>query len=166
VAVELHGRLVRDSRRASLVTAAGLILMVGVLFRSLRVGLLVLLPVAYGILVTVGVLTLAGHHFGGMGFAAFPLIAGLGIDNGIHLVRRHLEMEEKDVRRLLASSGAALIQTNLTTIVGFGALLSATIPPLAELGLITAVGIVFTLLASVFLVPAVLALSPPAPRAG
>jgi len=108
----------------------------------------------------VGVLTLAGHRFGGMGFAAFPLIAGLGIDNGIHLVRRHLENEEKDVRQLLGASGAALIQTNLTTIVGFGALMSATIPPLAELGLITAVGIVFTLLASVFLVPAVLALAP------
>ena len=166
VAVELHGRLVRDSRRASLATAAGVILMVGVLFRSLPVGLLVLLPVAYGILVTLGVLTLAGHRFGGMGFAAFPLIAGLGIDNGIHLVRRHLEMPEKDVRRLLAASGAALVQTNLTTIVGFGALMSATIPPLAELGLITAVGIVFTLLASVFLVPAFLALAPRAPRVG
>jgi hypothetical protein len=170
VAVELHERIVRDSRRASLATAAGVILMVAVLFRSLRIGLLVLLPVGYGILVTVGVLTLAGHRFGGMGFAAFPLIVGLGIDNGIHLVRRHLEMPETDVRQLLAASGAALIQTNLTTIVGFGALLSATIPPLAELGLIASVGIGFTLIASVFLVPAVLVLAAripsPAPAGG
>ena len=94
-----------------------------------------------------------------MGFAAFPLIVGIGIDNGIHLVRRHLEMPGRDVRQLLGVSGAALIQTNLTTIVGFGALLSATIPPLAELGLITAVGIGFTLLASIFLVPAILVLA-------
>ena len=170
VAVDLHTRIVRDTRRASLATVVGVILMVAVLFRSLPVGLLVLLPVAYGSLVTVGALTLAGHRFGGMGFAAFPLIVGLGIDNGIHLVRRHLEMPEKDVRQLLAASGAALIQTNLTTIVGFGALMSATIPPLAELGLITAVGIVFTLLASIFLVPAVLVLAHrvrgPAPAGG
>ena len=159
VAADLHTRLVRDSRRASLATVVGVILMVAVLFRSLPVGLLVLLPVAYGSLVTVGVLTLAGHRFGGMGFAAFPRIVGLGIDNGIHLVRRHLEMPGKDVRQLLAASGAALIQTNLTTIVGFGALLSATIPPLAELGLITAVGIGLTLLASIFLVPAILVLA-------
>jgi len=137
----------------------GVILIVAVLFRNLRVGLLVLLPVTYGIVVTVGVLTLAGHRFGGMGFAAFPLIVGLGIDNGIHLVRRHLEMPGKDVRQLLAASGAPLIQTNLTTIVGFGALLSATIPPLAELGLITAVGIGLTLLASIFLVPAILVIT-------
>ena len=159
VAIELHAGIVRDCRRASLATTLGVILIVAALFRSLRVGLLVLLPVAYGIVVTVGVLTLAGHRFSGMGFAAFPLIVGIGIDNGIHLVRRHLEMPGKDVRQLLAASGAALIQTNLTTIVGFGALLTATIPPLAELGLITAVGIGFTLLASVFLVPAILVLA-------
>jgi predicted exporter len=159
VAIELHAGILRDSRRASLATTVGVILIVAALFRSLRVGLLVLLPVAYGIVVTVGVLTLAGHRFSGMGFAAFPLIVGIGIDNGIHLVRRHLEMPGKDVRQLLAASGAALIQTNLTTIVGFGALLSATIPPLAELGLITAVGIGLTLLASIFLVPAILVLA-------
>jgi predicted exporter len=159
VAIELHSSIVRDSRRASLATTVGVILIVAVLFRNLRVGLLVLLPVTYGIVVTVGVLTLAGHRFGGMGFAAFPLIVGLGIDNGIHLVRRHLEMPGKDVRQLLAASGAPLIQTNLTTIVGFGALLSATIPPLAELGLITAVGIGLTLLASIFLVPAILVIT-------
>ena len=70
------------------------------------------------------------------------------------------------MRQLLAASGAALIQTNLTTIVGFGALMSATIPPLAELGLITAVGIAFTLLASIFLVPAILALAPRLQRTG
>ena len=169
VAIELNARIVRDSRRASLATVVGVVLIVALLFRSLRVGLLVLLPVAYGIVVTVGVLTLAGHRFGGMGFAAFPLIVGLGLDNGIHLVRRHLEMPRKDVRQLLAASGAALVQTNLTTIVGFGALLSATIPPLVELGLITAVGIGFTLLASIFLVPAILVLArvtPESARAG
>jgi len=159
VANELHAQVVGDSRRASLATAVGVLLVVAALFRSFRIGLLVLLPVAYGIVVTVGVLTLAGHRFGGMGFAAFPLIVGIGIDNGIHLVRRHLEMPGKDARQLLDASGAALIQTNLTTIVGFGALLSATIPPLAELGLITAVGIAVTLLASVFVVPAILVLA-------
>jgi predicted RND superfamily exporter protein len=62
-------------------------------------------------------------------------------------------------------SGPALIQTNLTTIVGFGALVTATIPPLAELGLISAVGIGFTLLASIFLVPAILVLARRTPRA-
>jgi predicted exporter len=159
VAVKLNDQIVRDSRRASLLATAAVALIVAALFRGIRVGLLVLLPIACGIVLTVGVLSAAGHRFGGMGFAAYPLILGIGIDNSIHLVRRHLEMPGKDVRQLLGASGAALIQTNLSTIVGFGALLSATIPPLAELGLITALGIGFTLLASLFLVPAILVLA-------
>jgi predicted RND superfamily exporter protein len=93
-----------------------------------------------------------------MAFTAFPLIVGIGIDNGIHLVRRHLETPRVDVRELLAASGPAVIQTNLTTIVGFSALLSTTFPPLVELGLVTAVGMGVTLLASVFLIPAILSL--------
>jgi predicted RND superfamily exporter protein len=104
---------------------------------------------------------LAGHQFSGMAFAAFPLILGIGIDNSIHLVRRHLERPEADAQSLLAVSGAALIQTNLTTIVGFGALVSASFPPLVELGLVTSVGMAFTLLASIFVLPAVLALRRP-----
>ncbi len=158
VAAELNDQIVRDSRRASLLATAAVVLIVAVLFRGLLVSLLVLLPIASGVVLTLGVLAAAGHRLGGMGFAAYPLILGIGIDNSIHLVRRHLESPGTDVRQLLGASGAALIQTNLSTIVGFGALLSATIPPLAELGLVTALGIGFTLLASVFLIPAILAL--------
>ncbi len=161
MAIDLQAQIVADSRRASVATVLGVVLVVALLFRSLSVGLLVLLPVAYGIVVTVGLLTLAGHHFGGMGFAAFPLIVGIGIDNGIHLVRRALEPPRRDAARLLADSGAALIQTNLTTIVGFGALMSATIPPLAELGLITAVGMTVALFASIFVLPSILVLMEP-----
>jgi predicted exporter len=158
VAAELNGQIMRDSRRASVLATVAVLLIVAGLFRRVRVGLLVLLPIACGVVLTIGVLTAAGHRFGGMAFAAYPLILGLGIDNSIHLVRRHLESPATDVRQLLGASGAALIQTNLTTIVGFAALLSATIPPLAEFGLITALGIGFTLLASLFLLPAILAL--------
>jgi predicted RND superfamily exporter protein len=158
MAIDLQAQIVSDSRKASVATTLGVVLVVALLFRSLPIGLLVLLPVAYGIVVTVGLLVLTGHRFGGMGFAAFPLIVGIGIDNGIHLVRRALERPGQDPARLLAGSGAALIQTNLTTIVGFGALMSATIPPLAELGQITAVGMTVTLLASLFVVPPFLVL--------
>ncbi len=159
IAIDLEAQIRRDSRRASLLAAVAVIAVVVLIFRSVRLGLLALLPIGYGLVVTVGILALTGHRFGAMGFAAFPLIAGIGIDNSIHLVRRHLETRRADPERLLTLSGAALIQTNLTTIIGFGALVSATIPPLAELGLITAVGITFTLLASLTLLPAVLQLA-------
>ena len=72
-----------------------------------------------------------------MSVTAIPLIIGIGIDNGIHLVRRYLETASNSILDVAKASGAALIQSNLTTIIGFGALLAASFPPLAEMGLVT-----------------------------
>ena len=158
VGADIQARLIRDSRTAALWTTAGVVLIVSALFRRARVIAVVLLPIVYGVVATVGALVLAGHRFSGMAFAAFPLIVGIGIDNSIHLVRRHLDAPDSSPRQLLAASGAAIIQTNLTTMLGFGALMSATFQPLAELGMVTAVGMGFTLLATILLIPAIVAM--------
>lgn len=157
VGADIQARLIRDSRTAALWTTAGVVLIVSALFRRARVIAVVLLPIVYGVVATVGALALAGHRFSGMAFAAFPLIVGIGIDNSIHLVRRHLDAPASSPRQLLAASGAAIIQTNLTTMLGFGALMAATFQPLAELGMVTAVGMGFTLLATILLIPAIVA---------
>ena len=155
---DLQAMLAADSARALLITSIGIVVIVVAGFRSVRLGLLVLMPIAYAAVVTVGVLTLAGHRFTGMALSALPLVIGIGIDNGIHFVRRHLESSERDVPGLIAGMGAPLIQTNLTTIIGFGALMTSTFGPLAEMGLLTAVGVGITLLASLVILPSLLAL--------
>jgi predicted exporter len=158
IAGGVQARITADGWRAAVATLLCVTVIVIWLFRRVRTGLLVLMPIGYAVVATTGVLALAGHTFSGMAFAAFPLIIGIGIDNGIHMVRRYLEPGGDDVRHLTAASGPPLIQTNLTTLIGFGALLSTTFQPLAELGLVTAVGIAFVLAASLLLVPAWLAL--------
>jgi predicted exporter len=158
IATDVQTRIATDGRRAAAATLLCVTVMVMSLFRRVRTALLVLMPIGYAVIATIGVLVLAGHTFSGMAFAAFPLIIGIGIDNSIHMVRRYLEPEGDDVWHLTAASAPPLIQTNLTTLIGFGALLATTFPPLAELGLVTVVGIAFALAASLFLVPAWLAL--------
>ena len=156
---DLQARLMLDSRHALAATLAGVVTIVFLGFRRLRPSLLVLAPIAYGLVVTFGLLALAGHRFSGMAFSAVPLILGIGIDNGIHLVRRYHERRDGDVRQVLSASGPALIQTNLTTMVGFGALMVSSFRPLGEMGLITAVGVGSCLLASLVLIPAALSLA-------
>lgn len=158
IASDVQTRIATDGRRAAVATLLCVTVIVIWLFRRVRTGLLVLMPIGYAVVATTGVLALAGHTFSGMAFAAFPLIIGIGIDNSIHMVRRYLEPGGGDVQQLIAATGPPLIQTNLTTLIGFGALLSTTFQPLAELGLVTAVGIAFVLAASLLLVPAWLAL--------
>jgi len=155
---DMQSRILHDSRRALVWTAAAILLIVYLSFRTLRVSLLVLIPIIFAILVTFGLLKLAGHAFSFMSITAIPLIIGIGIDNGIHLIRRYRESEGSSILVVAKASGAALIQSNLTTIIGFGALMASTFTPLAELGLVTSLGVALALVGGLCLIPAVIVL--------
>jgi uncharacterized protein len=160
---DMQNQVLHDSRRALMWTAAGILLIVYLTFRNLRVSLIVLIPIIFGIVVTFGLLLLVRHRFSFMSITAIPLIIGIGIDNGIHLVRRYLESRDLGHERLgilvvAKASGAALIQSNLTTIVGFGALMASSFAPLAEMGLVTSLGVALALVGGLCLVPAVILL--------
>ena len=151
---DMQHQVLQDSRRALLWTAAAIIMIVYLSFRNIRVSLVVLMPIVFSIVVTFGILRLAGHHFSFMSVTAIPLIIGIGIDNGIHLVRRYLESESNSILVVAKASGAALIQSNLTTIIGFGALMASSFAPLAEMGFVTSLGVALALLGGLWIVPA------------
>jgi hypothetical protein len=94
-----------------------------------------------------------------MSITAIPLIIGIGIDNGIHLVRRYRESADRSILEVARASGAALIQSNLTTMVGFGALTASSFAPLAEMGTVTVLGVALALAAALIAVPAVILVS-------
>jgi uncharacterized protein len=154
----LQRQVLHDSSRALLWTAAGILLIVYLCFRNFRVSLIVLIPIAFGIVTTFGLLLLVRHRFSFMSITAIPLIIGIGIDNGIHLVRRYQENEDNEILTIAKASGAALIQSNLTTIVGFGALMTSSFAPLVEMGLVTSLGVALALAGGLLLIPAVILL--------
>jgi uncharacterized protein len=155
---DLQRQVLHDSSRALVWTAAGILLVVYLCFRNLRVSLIVLIPIVFGVVTTFGLLLLVRHRFSFMSITAVPLIIGIGIDNGIHLVRRYLEHERNEILAIAKASGAALIQSNLTTIVGFGALMTSSFTPLVELGLVTSLGVALALAGGLLLIPAVILL--------
>ncbi|MCL4488914.1 MAG: MMPL family transporter [Chloroflexi bacterium] len=156
---EVQDRVLHDSNRALLMTATGIFVIVYLCFRTLRMSLMVLLPIVFAIAVTFLLLLLVGHRFTFMAITGIPLIIGIGIDNGIHLIRRYLESDRNTILDVAKASGAALIQSNLTTIVGFGALMASSFRPLAEMGLVTALGVALALACSLWVVPAVILVS-------
>jgi predicted RND superfamily exporter protein len=155
---DLQRQVLHDSSRALLWTAAGIVLVVYLCFRNLRVSLIVLIPIIFGVVTSFGLLLLIRHRFSFMSITAIPLIIGIGIDNGIHLVRRYLENEHNEIIAIAKASGAALIQSNLTTIVGFGALMASSFAPLVEMGLVTSLGVALALAGGLLLIPAVILL--------
>jgi uncharacterized protein len=155
---DLQRHVLHDSQRAMGWTAAGILLVVYLSFRNLRVSLIVLIPIVFGGVVTFGLLLLLHYHFSFTSLTAIPLIIGIGIDNGIHLVRRYQENESSEILVIAKASGAALIQSNLTTMVGFGALMTSSFPPLVEMGLVTSLGVALALAGGLLLIPAVILL--------
>jgi uncharacterized protein len=155
---DLQRQVLHDSRRALVWTAAGIVLVVYLCFRNLRVSLIVLIPIIFGVVATFGLLLLVRHRFSFMSITAIPLIIGIGIDNGIHLVRRYQENERNEIIAIAKASGAALIQSNLTTMVGFGALMTSSFAPLVEMGLVTSLGVALALAGGLLLIPAVILL--------
>jgi predicted RND superfamily exporter protein len=152
----MQSHILADSRRALVLTAFGILLIVYLCFRNMRDSLLVLLPIVFAISATFAVLLLFRHRFSFMSITAIPLIIGIGIDNGIHLIRRYRESADRSILEVARASGAALIQSNLTTMVGFGALTASSFAPLAEMGIVTVLGVALALAAALIAVPAVI----------
>lgn len=123
-------------------------------FRSLRYASLALLPKILGIVWMLGVMGLAGVDFNPANCMALPLILGIGLVFGIHIVDRFLESPEGSV--LGHSTGPAVGLSALTTVAGFGCLMLASHRGIASLGFVMAAGVGANLLASAVVLPVLL----------
>lgn len=146
---------------------------VGVLavdLRSPRWMVVAICPAAVGLVITLGLLAWADVGFGIVHVLSIPLLLGLGVDDGLHVVHRLREAPGLAVDEAAVSVGRAIVVTTLTTCAGFGALLLSNNPSLESMALVVLIGLPICLLASVTLVPALAVLlrlrSPGAGQAG
>jgi predicted RND superfamily exporter protein len=86
----------------------------------------------------------------------FPVLVGIGIDYGIHVVHRF--RESAPVREIVTETGRAFVLTTLTTMAGFGSLIWSRYKGLNSFGFVTIVGMTFVLLTSLVSLPAFLML--------
>jgi len=127
-------------------------------FKHLKDCLLAMLPLILGYVWMLGTMRLSGLAFNFTNIIISPLIIGLGVDNGVYLLHRHLDLGRKDVERAVASTGLAILATSLVTMISFGSLLFAQTPGLITLGESALLGIGFNALFSLTFLPAILAL--------
>jgi uncharacterized protein len=123
-------------------------------FRSLICVGLALIPVAIGSLWMVGFMGLFEIPFNPANIMTLPLVIGVGVTNGIHILNRFAE--EKTPRILAKSTGRAVLVSGLTTIAGFGSLVIAKHRGIASLGAIMSVGTATCMLAGLTFLPALL----------
>jgi predicted RND superfamily exporter protein len=87
---------------------------------------------------------------------AFPLILGVGADNGVHVLHDFRSRDRTRRYRLSHATGRGIMVAALTTILGFGTLMISQHRGMASLGLILAVGVTCCMATALVFLPALL----------
>lgn len=150
------GEIVMDSFIKAMAFALAAISVVLVLmFQNVRFAVLILVPLAMAVLFTLALGVIFEMPLNMANILVLPLIFGLGVDNGVHVVDRY--RGEGDVPRLMHSSTPrAVLLSTLTTVGTFVALSLSPHQGTASIGLLLAVAVALLLVFTVFLLPVLL----------
>jgi hypothetical protein len=113
-------------------------------FRSIRNTLLALLPLGVAMLQLFGLMGLLDIPLNPANMIVLPLILGVGVDAGVHIVHDYLR--EPAPYRISGSTAAAIVVNTLMNIVGFGSLMIASHRGLHSLGRVLTLGMACVLL--------------------
>jgi predicted RND superfamily exporter protein len=141
----------RDALLATLLALALVAAVLWVAFRDFAAAALCLLPLACGVSAALLVMAVFNVELNMLTLAIAPLLVGIGVDDGIHMVERLQTGEE--VGNVVREAGSAMTMTTLTTVAAFACLGLATFDGMRDIGLVGAVGIFVCLLASLHLIP-------------
>ena len=143
-------------RQAFLYAFAAITLMLFILLTRKRDVFLVLVPLLTAALVTGAISVLAGLPLNFANVIALPLLLGIGVDSGIHIIHRY-RTDLPDGKSILATSSArAVIVSSLTTMGGVGNLALSPHAGTASMGMLLTLGIGVTLACMLLVLPALL----------
>ena len=130
-------------------------------FRSWKRTAVAVAPLVLAVLFSLGILGLAGVPLNPANMIAFPLILGVGVDNGVHILHDFLIRRREKRSTISYAIGRGVLVKALTTMIGFGTLMISSERGLVGLGLILTLGVGCSMLTALILLPAVLHLRTP-----
>lgn len=133
------------------------LLLYGVL-RNVHDTALVLAPIILAGFLTVATSNYLGIPFNFANVIAIPLIFGLGVDSAIHLVLRAKE-EHSATQVVSSSTPQAVLLSSLTTIGAFASLSLSPHLGVASMGILLTIGISWSLVCTLLVLPALLRIS-------
>ncbi|MGB0445152.1 MAG: efflux RND transporter permease subunit [Porticoccaceae bacterium] len=137
----------------------GIMLMFLVLFRSLKLSFIAIVPNFLAAAVVLGGMGLLKIPLDMMTITIAAITVGIGVDHSIHYITRFKREFAKDgdyiatMHRAHNSIGQALFYTAITIIIGFSVLTLSNFIPSIYFGLLTSVAMIAALLGSMTLLP-------------
>lgn len=158
-----------DSDLAALVSLAlsAVIFIYG--YHELRRPLMATVCLLVGITYTLGFATLTVHRLNILSITLVPILVGMGIDFGVHLIARYEEELRRGssypiaMRKALAFTGLGIFTSGFTMAAAFFAMTLTDFKGIREMGLISGAGLLVCLIPMMTLLPLFLVRSKPRP---
>jgi predicted RND superfamily exporter protein len=148
----------KDGRNAVILAVIVIFIILMIDYGKVTHVLLAMVPLIAGMFWMVGIMKVSGLMITIMNIMALPLIVGIGIDDGVHLLHRWRIEGKGQIPRIYASTGRAILLTSLTTMLAFGSLMFSLYRGFASLGIAMFIGVGACFLTSVFVLAGVLGL--------
>ena len=139
-----------------------LMLFFGITLVKPMLSVIAVLPIVLVLLWVLGVMSFVGIPYNVVTALITALSIGIGVDYTIHVIHRfteeleHTGSVESATTETLSTTGSALLGSALTTVLGFGVLAFSPLVPFQQFGLVTALTILFSLIAAIVVVPPML----------
>jgi len=117
-----------------------------VLYRNIKKSLIALSPALFGIITTLGFLSLIEAEINIVSVFAMILVLGIGLDYGIFMMEAVKEKMEKH-------TPLAVVVAGFTTLLSFGILIISENKAISSIGMLILPGILFVMIYALFLVP-------------
>lgn len=163
VSARASHEMIAQLNRSLLIAIALNILLIGLVFRSVRAGLYSILPNLLPIAVAGAALYLSGVGLQFTAVVAFTIGFGISVDSTIHILNyyKHLRSKAEDVKPALAETirtiGPIIVVSTAVLIAGFGATLLSELPNLRLFGTVTIVLLVTAFFGDLLVLPATVA---------
>ncbi len=167
----LYNNMLQSLFRSQILTmgfvVAALMVMFLVLFRSVKIALIAIIPNILPAVTVLGVMGLAGLPLDMMTITIAAISIGIAVDDTIHYIHRFKEEYEIDqnyinsMHRCHGSIGNAMYYTTLTIIAGFSVLVLSNFIPTILFGLLTGLAMLIALVLDLTLLPRLIFLIKP-----
>ena len=156
VSVEAGHAVVSAFKQAFMTALIVILFLLFILLDSRRDALLIMIPLLMAALLTAGTSLLFSIPLNFANIIALPLLLGIGVDSGIHILHRFRTAPPENGIILATSSARAVLVSALTTIVSIGNLAFSSHLGTASMGKLLTIGISMTLLCTLIILPSLL----------
>ncbi len=162
--VQMEKLIGPDMQKTSMISLAGILIIVILLFSSIRYGLIPLTTIVFGTMWAFGIMGSLGMALNSQMAGVTSMIMGIGIDFGIQVTTRFRHelkhgTAEKAVEQTIENVSIPMGTATIAALIGFKAMGMGTLTFLGDLGVVMAYGVASSMIAAVTAVPALLVLS-------